>query len=1225
MADDLREVPAAEAASVTRGHDVFVSYSRADRERVVALTQALAERGKRAWVDLEDIPPSAEWMAEIKAAIEAADGYLVVVSPALAGSKVCAEELDHAKQAGKRIVPVQVRPTDPESVPRALSALNWIDATGDELDSALDRIMTALETDLEHTRGHTRLLVRASEWEHRGEDRSLLLRGSDLKEAEGFLVQGQGKEPAPTPVQARFIQASRQASSRRQRGAVAVVTVMFVIAAALGVVALQQRNSASNNQRLAEQRAAESRSRELAATSIGQLDVDPERSLLLAAEAMKSARTPEAIDAIRQSITESHVRATFIGHKGGVLSVSYSPDGTRLLTAGVDGTARVWTIDSGESVVLSGHDDLIEASSFSPDGSRVVTASFDGTARVWDAASGEELAALRGHEGAVHDVAFSPDGNTIVTAGDDGTAMIWDAHTGARLHVLDGHSRPIYDANFSPDGGLLVTASDDDTATIWDPQTGRTIHVLRGHQDGVYSATFDAGGERVVTSSEDGTAKVWDVGSGHLVADLVGSRGPVVGASFSPDGKTVVTASVDGSARIWEATSGRLLETLRGHKDELNGSSYNSDGRLVVTASEDGTARVWDASDGTLLTTLRGHVGGIPAAAFDPAGEHVATAGDDGTVRLWDAASGSTIFRGDGTWITVDREGTRFMILAPDGGVHVIDAKSARELWVAETGVPQTWGGFSGDASLVVSAGLDGVGHVWDAATGDPMSELRGHEPTYLAADFYGTDQVLTWSDDGTARLWDPRSGEELEIFDNRAPIWEAHLSPDGTRVLTTGITDGIIRMWDAETGEQLWKVTGLLGTGGIGAGFSPGGDLVGTVSGPAIIWDVSSGRKVTTLDSTGKPLSVGFSPDGDVALSRFDDGSARIWDPMTGDVLVEMAGHDGTVNSAGFSPDGRWLVTAGDDGSIRVWNPVNGQPIAIYEGESGAGQYAFFTADAASVVSQSQGGVRIDRCDICVATDELITLAARRETRDLSDEERAEYLSAGTHGSDAAQPPRPGLTDPEGEPVQDGVLPAGRYSAAEFDPSLSFMVGDGWQASTFLDRTQFGEVPLAVLVQLQRIDNPSNGLAFTMLSPGRAIDGMKAWDERRNILPFPDDLAAWLGEHPNLETGHRTVTNIGGVDAVSVDTVVTSAPEDPWPVCPECVTLLALSLHHALGPTTTDDLVNALGPGEIDRWIILRTEEGTILVNAFSASRRDFDRFMPIVNQVLQTVQIGS
>src|ERR671934_173181 len=95
------ETPVAEPA---RGHDVFVSYSRADRQAVLSLTQALAERGKRAWVDLEDIPPSAEWMAEIRGAIESVDAYLVVISPELARSKVCATELEHAKDAGKRIV-----------------------------------------------------------------------------------------------------------------------------------------------------------------------------------------------------------------------------------------------------------------------------------------------------------------------------------------------------------------------------------------------------------------------------------------------------------------------------------------------------------------------------------------------------------------------------------------------------------------------------------------------------------------------------------------------------------------------------------------------------------------------------------------------------------------------------------------------------------------------------------------------------------------------------------------------------------------------------------------------------------------------------------------------------------------------------------------------------------------------------------------------------------------
>ena len=290
-------------------------------------------------MDLEDIPPSAEWMGEIRAAIESADGYLVVVSPALAGSKVCAEELEHAREAGKRIVPVLVRATDPESVPQTLAALNWIDATGPDLEPVLDRIVTALETDLEHTKSHTRLLVRASEWEHKGEDRSLLLRGSDLKQAEAFLVAAQGKEPAPTPVQARFIQASRQGTSRRQRVGIAIAVCVALVAVTLGVFAWQQRGEAIDQRAAAElqreraeEQAAISRSRELASASTTQLDIDPELGLLLGIEAAGAATTPEAEGALREALLASNHVGTLVGHENPVLNASFTRDGERILT-----------------------------------------------------------------------------------------------------------------------------------------------------------------------------------------------------------------------------------------------------------------------------------------------------------------------------------------------------------------------------------------------------------------------------------------------------------------------------------------------------------------------------------------------------------------------------------------------------------------------------------------------------------------------------------------------------------------------------------------------------------------------------------------------------------------------------------------------------------------------------------------------------------------------------
>jgi WD40 repeat protein len=123
-----------------------------------------------------------------------------------------------------------------------------------------------------------------------------------------------------------------------------------------------------------------------------------------------------------------------------------------------------------EIAVLRGHDDLVYSAAFSPDGSRIVTASNDKTARIWDAASAKQIAILRGHASAVNSAAFNPDGSHIVTASDDKTARIWDAASAREIAVLRGHDYAVLSAAFSPDGMRIVTASHDQTARIWDAQ-----------------------------------------------------------------------------------------------------------------------------------------------------------------------------------------------------------------------------------------------------------------------------------------------------------------------------------------------------------------------------------------------------------------------------------------------------------------------------------------------------------------------------------------------------------------------------------------------------------------------------------------------------------------------------------------------------------------------------------------------------------------------------------
>jgi hypothetical protein len=131
---------------------------------------------------------------------------------------------------------------------------------------------------------------------------------------------------------------------------------------------------------------------------------------------------------------------------------------------------RIWDAHTGvQLVVLPGHDDIVYSAAYSPDGSRIVTASQDKTARVWDARTNAQVALLSGHDGVVGSAAYSPDGSRIVTASQDKTARVWDARTGAQLAVFS-HGDAVEAAAYSPDGTRIVTASDDSIARIWDAQ-----------------------------------------------------------------------------------------------------------------------------------------------------------------------------------------------------------------------------------------------------------------------------------------------------------------------------------------------------------------------------------------------------------------------------------------------------------------------------------------------------------------------------------------------------------------------------------------------------------------------------------------------------------------------------------------------------------------------------------------------------------------------------------
>jgi hypothetical protein len=198
-------------------YDIFISYSRRDKEFVSQLCEALTQANQKIWVDWNDIPPAEDWRQEIYRGIEAANNFVFIISPNSTSSKVCGEELDHAIKHGKRLVPIVRQDVGYDNVHPELGRINWIFfREDDDFDSAFRKLISAVETDLSHVREQTHLLVRARKWDKVGRNKSYLLQGSELKQAEQWLVEGERKQPQATALHREYIKTSRQVETERE-------------------------------------------------------------------------------------------------------------------------------------------------------------------------------------------------------------------------------------------------------------------------------------------------------------------------------------------------------------------------------------------------------------------------------------------------------------------------------------------------------------------------------------------------------------------------------------------------------------------------------------------------------------------------------------------------------------------------------------------------------------------------------------------------------------------------------------------------------------------------------------------------------------------------------------------------------------------------------------------------------------------------------------------------
>lgn len=774
---------------------VFVSYSRKDSQFTRRLYEALRGRGYDVDFDSADHDPTNvsagisaqdEWWLRVKEQIAECDTMVFVVSPDSAASRVCDDEIAHARNLGKRVIAILRRAINFEFAPERLRALNVkLSFEGDAdaaFEQAISKLCAEIDLDVHWYRQGSRLTTDAQLWNAHGRPEGELLPSGRISDAESWALRRPASAPDLGPLLLTFVEESRK---KEQADRNRLLT-------ALGRAFVKPAEQAIKNGR------CDTALRLCAASVLVSDDLDmklvPQRQRPLGAAA--------GLQTLRRVIH---------GHESYVHHVAVSPDGGRIVSGSSDDTARIWDAATGQQLAcLVGHERLVRSAVFSPGGDRVLTASWDGTARVWSAHDGSELSRLAGAGGRGWCAAFSPDGSYLVFSS-------------------DGRAE---DALNAAHGGMR----DEDRVQIIETATGKEVVRFKNTDSRVWSCDFNADGTQVVGASPTGV-HLWDAQTGRELARWKDGSMPY-DAALNPTAQHVAAALTDGTIVVREVSSGRQLHRLEGHESAVRSVSYSHDGGRIASSSSDGSVRLWDAATGSEIACMRAHEGWVTSVAFALDDTRIFSAGDH-TVRVWDCAPtrelarlaaptlepASVSFTEDGVILVSSRYGVRRYDASSgselprspkDVGVPadtLRDAEAAKrvlEITGHSDAVKQA--AFSPDGKRLASVSADGTLRMWNVASGDEVAhaDVEHANTVTFSADgtmlgvACGASSADSKEDLPVAVVCEAEHLREIiRLYGHQSPVSSVAFDPNGPRVATTS-GDRTIRLWDISHARAL-------------------------------------------------------------------------------------------------------------------------------------------------------------------------------------------------------------------------------------------------------------------------------------------------------------------------------------------------------------------------------------------------------------------------------------
>jgi WD40 repeat protein/energy-coupling factor transporter ATP-binding protein EcfA2 len=856
------------------------------------------------------------------------------------------------------LYPAGVDPAQVDAVLQALSGPQarlvvadeqTVEVTHEALIQQWDKLRNWLEADRASLRTHRRLTEAASEWNRNDYDESYLYHGARLAEAEEW---AEAHADDMNPMENEFLEASveareaeRIAGRQRVQRVIAGLVIGLIVISAVAVFAwgrsqlAEQRRVDAENAKTAAQAestrainaegtaqaeatraiAAEgtavaeatiARSREIAAVAATQLEVDAERSLLLAIEAIQEAYTVQAEDILRRSLIESRVRVRLPGHTGYYQGLAWSTDGTQLAIISANSRVQLWdTIQLRPTTTLHSDYGRMSSIAWSPNGVYLAAASQEGVVWLWNIQTSEVLDTIAGYEESVNDLTWSPDSQRLAAGGCameqeqghkclEGGILIWDVLQNIEPIQLGGlecedniFGCAVEDLAWSPHGEHLAAGLGDGTLRLWETATGNRTAVL--NMDSIiYSVAWSPNGQQLASLGLNGVVRVWNIKTENIDRTMFAHTSHVsnkaVRIAWNPDGEWLAFNGQDYKVRLWNLDTGQVV-LLTGHTDDIKGLAWSPDGQQLASASLDGSVRLWDVDFGHSLTVLSKGLGyPVDTVTWSPQGTQLAFSYYG--LELWnvDTEEWTTI---PGTRspraIAWDPSGTQLAFASRDDIIHVWDVVDSRELFSLEghsdSVLDIAW---NPDGTLLASVSGDHTMRIWDTTSGKEVKTVHGSE------EHGNAPGSVAWSSDGM-----------FLAFSLQEPImW----------IWSLGEDEGI--PMDIPEDEIVHDLA-----------WSPDDTKIASASGEVHVWDVATGEKLFSLATPySRPLegaySVAWSPDGNQLACGYHDGIIHLWDISAKKSIMSLAGHTEKVLSLAWSPDGKRLASGSQDFSARIY-----------------------------------------------------------------------------------------------------------------------------------------------------------------------------------------------------------------------------------------------------------------------------------------------------------------